>query len=85
MVSEPDATLQSPLQDHQLMSKRRVLSFKPQLRLEWRGQDGQSEAEQPNHPANLAAHLQGKRRLSLGQARRPVLPGADLRQPRRDR
>jgi hypothetical protein len=27
----------------QLMSKHRVLSLKPQLRLEWRGQDGQNE------------------------------------------
>ena len=35
------------------MSQRRVLGFKPQLRLEWRGQDGQSEAEQPDHPASL--------------------------------
>ena len=34
------------------MSKHRVLSFKPQLRLEWRGQDGQSETEQP-----VALHL----------------------------
>jgi hypothetical protein len=32
------------------MSKHRVLSFKPQLRLEWRGQDGQSETEQPDIP-----------------------------------
>jgi hypothetical protein len=30
-----------------------VLGFKPQLRLELRGQDGQSEAEQPDHPASL--------------------------------
>jgi hypothetical protein len=35
------------------MSKRRVLSFKPQLRLEWRGQDGKSETEQPDHFASL--------------------------------
>jgi hypothetical protein len=35
------------------MSQRRVLGFKPQLRLEWRGQDGQSEAEQPDHHASL--------------------------------
>jgi hypothetical protein len=32
------------------MSKHRVLSLKPQLRLEWRGQDGQSETEQPIIP-----------------------------------
>ena len=30
MVREPDATLQPPPQDHQLMSKRRVVGFKPQ-------------------------------------------------------
>jgi hypothetical protein len=34
------------LQNDQLMSERRVLGFKPALRLEWRGQDGQEEAEQ---------------------------------------
>jgi hypothetical protein len=53
MIREPDVTMQPPPQDHQLMSKHRVLSFKPQLRLERRGQDGQSEAEQPDHPASL--------------------------------
>jgi hypothetical protein len=35
------------------MSKHRVLSLKPQLRLEWRGQDGQNETEQTNHSASL--------------------------------
>jgi len=35
------------------MSKHRVLGFKPQLRPEWRGQDGQSEAEQPDLPGSL--------------------------------
>ena len=37
MVGEPDATMQPAPQDNQLMSKHRVLGFKPQLRLEWRG------------------------------------------------
>src|ERR1700704_4837409 len=45
--------MQPALQDNQLMSKHRVLSFKPQLRLEWRGQDGQNETEQPDHSASL--------------------------------
>src|SRR5712692_9329080 len=45
--------MQPTLQDNQLMSKHRVLSFKPQLRLEWRGQDGQNETEQPDHSASL--------------------------------
>jgi hypothetical protein len=34
----------------ELMSKHRVLSFKPHLRLEWRGQDGQSEQSSPIIP-----------------------------------
>jgi hypothetical protein len=41
-------------QDNQLVSKHRVLSLKPQLRLEWRGQDGQSKPDQRDHRANLA-------------------------------
>src|SRR5258707_13078379 len=45
--------MQPTLQDNQLMSKHRVLSFKPQLRLERRGQDGQNETEQPDHSASL--------------------------------
>jgi hypothetical protein len=45
MVRESDATMQLTPQDNQLMSKHRILSFKPQLRLEWRGQDGQNETE----------------------------------------
>src|ERR1700694_2289090 len=53
MVREPDATRQPTPHDIQLMSKHRVFSFKPQLRLEWRGQDGQNETEQPDHSASL--------------------------------
>ena len=53
MVREPDATMPPAPQDNQLMSKHRVLSLKPQLRLEWRGQDGQNETEQPDHSASL--------------------------------
>src|SRR6266852_3343248 len=77
MVREPDATMQLTPQDNQLMSKHRVLSFKPQLRLEWRGQDGQNETEQPDHSASLgdsitsstrmrfSVHTAGVRRRSL--------------------
>jgi hypothetical protein len=53
MVPEPDATMQPTPQDNQLMSKHRVLIFKPQLRLEWRGQHRQNETEQPDHSASL--------------------------------
>src|SRR5258705_4270922 len=45
--------MQPTPQNNQLMSKHRVLSFKPQLRLEWRGQDSQNETEQPDHSASL--------------------------------
>ena len=45
MVREPDATMQLASQNIQLMPKHRVLSFKPYLRLEWRGQDSQNETE----------------------------------------
>jgi hypothetical protein len=53
IVREPDATIQPTPHDIQLMSKHRVLGFKPQLRLEWRGQDGQNETEQPDHSTSL--------------------------------
>jgi hypothetical protein len=53
MVGEPDTTVQPTSQDNQLMPKHRILSFKPQLRFEWRGQDGQNETEQPDHSASL--------------------------------
>src|SRR6202035_5726006 len=52
MVGELDATVQPAPQDNQLMPKHRVLSLKPQLRLEWRGQDGHNEIEQPSHSAS---------------------------------
>ena len=51
VVREPDPALHLPPQNDQLMSERRILCFKPALRLEWRGQDGQDETEQRNHGA----------------------------------
>ena len=47
------------------MSKRRILSFKPQLRLEWRGQDGKSETEQPDHFASLGDFITSSTRISF--------------------
>jgi hypothetical protein len=49
IIREPDPALHLTPQNDQLMSERRALGFKPALRLEWRGQDGQDEAEQCNH------------------------------------
>jgi hypothetical protein len=63
MLDEPDATMQPAPQDIQLMSKHRVLSLKPQLRLEWRGQDGQSEAEQPDRSASLGDSITSSTRI----------------------
>src|SRR6202140_2322806 len=63
MVREPDAARQPTPHDNQLMSKHRVLSFKPQLRLEWRGQDGQNETEQPDHSASLGDSITSSNRI----------------------
>jgi hypothetical protein len=63
MVLEPDRTVQRAPQDNQLMSKHRVLSFKPQLRLEWQGHDGQNEIEQPNHSASLGDSIMTSTRI----------------------
>src|SRR6202035_217776 len=63
MVREPDATMQPAPQDNQLMSKYRVLSFKPQLRFEWRGQGGQSEIEEPDHSASLGDSITSSTRI----------------------
>src|SRR6476469_4393624 len=57
--------MQPAPQNIQLMSKHRVLSFKPQLRLEWRGQDGQSETEQPDHSASLGDSITASTRIRL--------------------
>jgi hypothetical protein len=63
IIRKPDATMEPAPQDNQLMSKHRVFSLKPQLRLEWRGQDGQSETEQPDHSVSLDV-------MSVSRARR---------------
>ena len=67
IVRELDATKQPTPYGIQLMSKHRVFSFGPQLRLEWRGQDGQNETEQPDHSASLgdsSVHVAHDRGLS---------------------
>jgi hypothetical protein len=45
VIRQQDPSPHLPPQDDQLMSERRILCFKPTLRLEGRGQDGQDEAE----------------------------------------
>src|SRR5712691_9178872 len=50
-VREPDSAVQLAPQHDQLMAERCILGFKPALRLEWQGQDGQDETEQRDHSA----------------------------------
>jgi hypothetical protein len=57
------------------MSKHRILGFKPQLRLEWRGQDSQHETQQPDHSAS---HHAINRDVVFGTRRREM----PLDQPR---
>src|SRR5277367_873969 len=81
MVREPNATRQPTPQDNQLMSKHRVLSLKPQLRLEWRGQDGQNETEQPDHSASLGDSITASTRIRFSVHTRPysINPSARAR------
>jgi hypothetical protein len=54
VVREASPAIQLASQDDQLMSKHCILRLKPDVRLEWRGQHGQNEADQRDHRANLA-------------------------------
>jgi hypothetical protein len=74
MVRKPDATMQPTPQDNQLMSKYRVLSFKPYPRLEWRGQDGQNETEQPDHSASLGDSIASSTRIRFSITQRRSSP-----------
>src|SRR4030088_1830014 len=53
VVREPGPAGHLTPQNDQLMSERSILSLKPALRLEWQGQDGQNETEQPDSSASL--------------------------------
>src|SRR5258708_7863370 len=63
------ATMQPAPQDIQRMSKHRVLGFKPQLRLEWRGRDGQLETEQLDHSARLGDFITSSTRMRFSAHR----------------
>ena len=58
-VGEPDPALQLSPQNDQLMSERRILCFKPALRLEGRDQDGKKETitAQSSRQIRQFAHL----------------------------
>src|ERR1700716_4080032 len=53
VVRETSPALQLTPQDHQLMSERGILSLKPDLRLEWGGQDRHDETQPPDHSDSL--------------------------------
>src|SRR6478752_9953758 len=63
VVCEPDAATQLAPQYNHLMSERGILCLKPQLRLEWRGQDGQNETEQPDHATRLGDSVTSSTRM----------------------
>jgi hypothetical protein len=54
VVHEPDAATKRALQNNQLMSERGILSLKPDLRLEQRGQHGKDKPDEPDQRGNLA-------------------------------
>ena len=72
--------MQPTPQDNQLMSEHRVLSFKPQLRLEGRGQDGQSETEQSDHSASLGDSITSSTQIRFSVHTKG--PGADSEEKR---
>src|SRR5258708_24851219 len=62
-VCEFDALEQLAPQNDQLMSERGIFGLKPDLRLEWRGQDGENETEQPDHSTSLGDSITSSTRM----------------------
>src|SRR5258708_30237963 len=62
-VGEFDAPAQLAPQNDQLMSERGIFGLKPDLRLEWRGQDGENETEQPDHSTSLGDSITSSTRI----------------------
>src|SRR6202045_15294 len=65
VVREPDAATKRAPQNNQLMSERGILSLKPDLRLEQRGQHGQDKPDEPDHRGNLAESSLNKPELGF--------------------
>jgi hypothetical protein len=85
IVRKPDAATPPTPQDNQLMSKHRVLSLEPQLRFEWRGQDRQSEIEEPDHSASLGDSITSSTRIRFSvHTRSRVRAEVRERRPRFD-
>jgi hypothetical protein len=65
IVRKPDATMEPAPQNNQLMPKYRVLSLQSHLRLEWRGQDGEDETQEPDHSASLGDSVTSSTRIKF--------------------
>src|ERR1700745_1369667 len=59
------------------MPKHRVLSLKPHLRLDWRGQDGQDETQKPDHFASLDDSIKSSTRMRFSVRTAGFLIDAD--------
>src|SRR6202011_4519578 len=70
VVREPDAAAKRAPQNNQLMSERGILSLKPDLRLEQRGQHGQDKPNKPDHRGNLADSSLNKPELGFRYTQR---------------
>src|SRR5664279_6493104 len=57
-----------------LPPSHRVLSLKPDLRLEWRGQDGQDETQKPDHSASLGDSVTSSTRIGFSVHTRASWP-----------
>src|SRR6266481_4584526 len=65
VVREPRPAGHLTSQNDQLMSEHSILSLKPALRPEWRGQDGQNETEQLDHSASLGDSITSSTRIGF--------------------
>src|ERR1700730_12114293 len=72
VVRDPDAATKRAPQNNQLMSERSILSLKPDLRLERRGQHGQDKPDEPDHRDNLADYSLNKPELGFRATQVPL-------------
>ena len=78
MVREPDAATKRAPQNNQLMSERGILSLKPDLRLEQRGQHGQDKPDEPDHRGNLADSSLKQARIGFSVHTGQIFNSADV-------
>jgi hypothetical protein len=69
---EMSAALHLTSQDHQLMSERGILSLKPDLRLEGRGQESHDETHELDHSASLDNSITSATRIRFSVQTAPA-------------